>query len=367
MLIKEKMKKKIKLFDPAVGKEEEIAIKKTLQSHFWASGAGTGKVLEFEKKFKKYIGSGSCVAVNSGTSALHLALSIVGIKNKAVMIPSLSFVSTAHAVLYNGGIPIFVDIDPNTLCMDPDQVKRKITRNTKAILPVHFGGMPAEINSIQKICKENDCELVEDAAHAVGSTYKNRKIGSHGMAVCFSFHPVKNLAMPTGGLVALNGLQHKENENLLQIKRWCGISDRDGVNYDVKNLGWNMYMNEFSATIGLVQLSKLDKLNKKRKKTAKIYSNELCIENKMPYNSDCSYHMYWLRVKNRSKFIKKLKNIGIETGVHYKPIHQMSYYKQRSKLPLTERIGKEIVSIPIHPNITNDDVEFIVKSINKFS
>ncbi len=360
------MKKKIKLFDPVVGLKEENAIKKTLHSHFWASGEGTGKVLEFENKFKKYIGSGSCVAVNNGTSALHLALSLVGIKNKDVIIPSLSFVSTAHAILYNGGIPIFVDIEPNTLCLDPDQVNKKITRNTKAIVPVHFGGMPAEINSIQKICKENDCKLVEDAAHAVGSTYKNRKIGNHGMAVCFSFHPVKNLPMPTGGLVALNGPQRKENENLLQIKRWCGISNRKGVNYDVTNLGWNMYMNEFSATIGLVQLSKLDKLNKKRKKIAKIYSKEFCVENKMPYNSDCSYHLYWIRDKNRSKFIKKLKSIGIETGIHYKPIHQMSFYKSRSKLLTTEKIGTEIVSIPVHPNLSDDDIEFIVKSINKF-
>ena len=130
------MKKKIKLFDPVVGLKEENAIKETLHSHFWASGAGTGKVLEFENKFKNYVGSGSCVAVNSGTSALHLALSLVGVKNKAVILPSLSFVSTAHAVLYNGGIPIFVDIKPDTLCIDPDQVTRHITRNTKAILPV---------------------------------------------------------------------------------------------------------------------------------------------------------------------------------------------------------------------------------------
>jgi len=360
------MKKKIKLFDPVIGQKEENAIKKTLHSHFWASGSGTGKVLEFEKKFKNYVGSGSCVAVNSGTSALHLALSLVGVKNKTVILPSLSFVSTAHAVLYNGGIPIFVDIKPDTLCIDPDQVTRHITRNTKAVLPVHFGGMPADIENIKKICKENNCKLIEDAAHAVGSTYKNRKIGTHGMAVCFSFHPVKNLAMPTGGLVALNGPQHKENKNLLKIKRWCGISDRKEVKYDVRNLGWNMYMNEFSATIGLVQLSKLDKLNKKRKKTAKIYSKELCIENKMSYNSNCSYHLYWIQVKNRSKFIKKLKNIGIETGVHYKPIHQMSYYKSKSKLPLTEKIGKEIVSVPVHPNLSDDDIEFIVKSINKF-
>ncbi len=361
------MKKKIKLFDPVIGSKEEYAIQDTLRSHFWASGSGTGKVSKFENEFKKYVGAKSCVAVNNGTSALHLALSLLDIKKKVVLVPSLSFVSTAHAVVYNGGIPIFIDIDPHTLCMDPDQVTKHITKNTKAILPVHFAGMSTKINNFKKICKENNCKLIEDAAHAVGTVYQKRKIGSHGMAVCFSFHPVKNLAMPTGGLVALNGSVHKKNKKLLQIKRWCGISDRQGVNYDVKNLGWNMYMNEFSASIGLVQLSKLDILNKKRKKTAKIYSKEINLENKMPYNDDCSYHMYWIRVKNRTKFIKKLESLGIETGVHYKPIHQMSYYRTKSKLPVTDRIGKEIVTIPIHPNLNNDDVDYIVKSINKFS
>ena len=361
------MKKIIKLFDPHVGSEEEKAIKKTLKSHFWASGSGTGQVEEFEKKFKNYINSGSCIAVNSGTSALHLALSLFPLKNRKVILPSLSFVSTAHAVLYNGGKPIFVDVDPDTLCINPEEIQKKITSNTDVILPVHFGGMPAKISEIKEICNANNCNLVEDAAHAAGSLYKNRKIGSHGMAVCFSFHPVKNLGMPTGGLVSLNGPEHKKNAKLLKIKRWCGISNRRGVDYDITDLGWNFYMNEFSASIGLVQLSKLDKLNKKRKKIAKRYSKELCLENKMKFDNDCNYHLYWIRIKNRMNFMKELKRLGIETGIHYKPIHQMTYYKQNSKLPITETIGKEIVSLPIHPNLTNDDIDFIIKSINKLS
>src|SRR3970040_1118856 len=142
------MKKRIKLFDPEIGKGEVLATKKILESKFWASGAGIGKVLEFENKFNKYVGSDYCIALNSGTAALHLALSLMDIKNKEVILPSLSFVSTAHAVLYNGGIPKFVDVDPNTMCMDHNLIEEKITKKTKLILPVHFGGMPCNLDKL---------------------------------------------------------------------------------------------------------------------------------------------------------------------------------------------------------------------------
>src|SRR3990170_4083999 len=166
--------KKIKLFDPSIGKEEEKAITKTLRSKFWASGAGTGEVAIFEKMFNEYVGSKNCIALNSGTAALHLALSLVDIKNKEVILPSLSFVSTAHAVLYNGGIPKFIDIDPETLCIDPQMIEQSINKNTKVILPVHFGGMACNLNKIISLCNRNNLYLIEDAAHAAGTIYKGK-------------------------------------------------------------------------------------------------------------------------------------------------------------------------------------------------
>ncbi len=361
------MKKKIKLFDPVVGNEEEITLKKILRSGFWASGAGTGKVSEFEKKFSKYTGSKFCVAVNSGTAALHLALSLMDIKNKEVIIPSLSFVSTAHAVVYNGGKPVFVDVDPKTLCIDPELIKKSITKKTRVILPVHFGGMPCNLHEIQHICKKNNLSLVEDAAHASGTSYKNKKIGSHANAVCFSFHPVKNLAMPTGGAITLNGKDSDIFNSILKSDRWCGISNRQGSKYDVTSLGWNYYMNEFSAAIGIEQLKKLDRMNSERKKIVKRYSKELQIDSKMPFNKDCSYHLYWIQITNREKFRKMMTKNGIETGIHYFPIHQMKYYKSKSKLPITEKVGKNIVSLPIHPNLHESDVNKIINLTNKFT
>jgi dTDP-4-amino-4,6-dideoxygalactose transaminase len=359
--------KKIKLFDPVINKKEEITIKNILNSKFWASGAGTGKVLEFENKFKHYIDSDYCIAVNSGTAALHLALSIADIKNKEVILPSLSFVSTAHSVVYNGGKPVFVDIDPKTLCIDPEKIKNAISRHTAAILPVHFAGMPCQLKEIQKLCEESRCFLIEDAAHASGATYQKNRIGSHGDAVCFSFHPVKNLAMPTGGAIALNGKRSYKFDKILRSRRWCGISDRREFEYDVKEIGWNYYMNEFSAGIGIEQLKKLDKTNKKRKKIAKRYSDEIEIERKMPFSEECSYHIYWIQVKKRNSFMKIMKENGIETGIHYKPIHTMKCYSQKKILPVTDNISKDIVSIPIHPNLSESDIEKIIKSVNRFS
>ena len=358
--------KKIKLFDPCIDKLENIAIKRVLQSHFWASGIGSGEVEKFENKFLKYINSKSCVAVNSGTAALNLALSMYDIKNKEVILPSLSFVSTANAILENGGIPKFVDVDENTLCMDPKKISKLISKKTKIILPVHFGGISSNLNQISKLCK-NNIKLIEDAAHATGTTYNNSKIGSHGDLVCFSFHPVKNLAMPTGGLISINSRDHKKISKILKEKRWCGITNRKGVNYDVKTIGWNYYMNEFSAAIGLVQLKKLTYLNNKRKKIAKKYSDEILLENKMPFDNSCSYHFYWIRVKNRERFREELSKKGIETGIHYKPIHTFSLYQSKIKLPITEKVGKEIVTLPTHPNITIKDLEKIIKTVNKFS
>jgi len=358
---------KIKLFDPHVGIEEKKAITKTLMSKFWASGQGTGNVLKFEKKFKTFIGSDSCVAVNSGTAALNLAVSLLDIKDKEVILPSLSFVSTAHSVLINGGIPVFVEIDPQTLCINPASIEEAITKKTKIILPVHFGGLPCELDEIKKIAKENNCFVIEDAAHAVGSKYNSQKIGKHSFATCFSFHPVKNLAMPTGGAITINNKQHTKIRKELESKRWCGITDRKLSEYNVKDIGNNYYMNEFSAAIGLIQLKKLDRMNKQRREIAKIYCKEIDLENKMQFDQNCSYHLFWIRVKNRNKFRKILDKKKIETGTHYKAIHTFDFYQKFNKAPMTKKISEEIVTIPIHPNLKSHEIDKIVSVINSIN
>lgn len=354
----------IKLFDPYISRAEIDTAANVIQSKFWASGSGTKNVKKFEVAFCKYTGSENCVAVSNGTAALHLALSLFDIKNKEVLVPSLTFVSSVSSIMYNGGKPVFVDVEPKTLCVDIADIRKKITEKTRAIVIVDFAGMPSNIKEIKKISKEYKIPIIEDAAHSAGAVYDAKKIGSHLDVVCFSFHPVKNLAMPTGGAICINGKNSNKMKKTLQSLRWCGIENRHDYDYDVNRLGWNYYMNEISAAIGLIQLKKLDVANKIRKSISKRYFTELNVKNKMPYSVNCSYHFYWIRVRNRTKFMKKMSENGIQTGIHYNPVHQMSYYKNKTRLPVTETICKEIVSIPTHPNLTNSDVNKIIHTIN---
>ncbi len=360
------MKKTIKLFSPKFDRKEISAAVNALKSSNWASGAGKGKVLEFERRFNKYIDSKECVAVNTGTAALHLALNLLDIERKEVLVPSLTFVTTVHSILYNGGIPVFVDVDPSTLCIDPTDVQRKITKKTKVVVPVHYGGFPSKMVEINKIAKDNSLHIVEDAAHACGAKYQGKKIGSESELVCFSFHPVKNLAMPKGGAITINSKNGSDMKKRLNSLRWCGIDNRKGTFYDVTSLGFNHYMDEISAAVGIEQLKKLDESNKIRLRIARRYNSELNISEKMPLSKDCSYHLYWIRIKNRNELIKKLHRMRIEVGVHYNPVHMMSYYNHKANLPITERIGKEVVTLPMHPNLTNDDVDTVIKAINSF-
>ena len=356
----------IKLFSPSINNKEIDVVTKVLKSKFWSSGSGIGNVLEFEKKFCDFTNANECVAVNSGTAALHLALAVSNIDQKEVLVTPLTFVSTIHSIKHNGGIPVFVDIDPKTLCIDPTSLEEKISKNTKAILPVHFGGYPCNLKKIKKIAKNNSLTVVEDAAHACGSSYDNQKIGSLSEFTCFSFHPVKNLAMPKGGAITLNMKNSHDIKNKLNSLRWCGIDNRKGIYYDVTSIGFNYYMDEISASIGLIQLKKLEKMNKRRKKIAQKYSKQILIDNKMPYSNDCSYHLYWIKVKNRTKFIKNMNDAGIEVGIHYKPAHLMKIYMSSVSLPSVDTIWNEIVTLPIYPDLTDNQVEYIIKNTNKF-
>ncbi len=360
------MKNTIKLFDPVIDHKEEEIFKKILHSHSWSSGLGKGLVSKFENEFQKYTSSKDCVAVNSGSAALHLALSLLPIKNKEVILPSITFVSTAHAIVMNGGIPVFVDLDPETLCIDSNQIKKNISKKTRVILPVHFGGWAANLEEINELSQKYHLDVIEDAAHATGTTYNKKPIGSHSFAVCHSFNPTKNLVMPNGGSITINGKNTKHLKTLLNSRRWCGIKNRKGTKYDVDEIGWNYFMNEFSAGMGLSQLKKIKKLISKRKKIAKRYSNELTLEKKMPFNDECSYHLYWIQVNKRDEFMKNMIKHNIETGIHFQPVHEMSYYKTKSKLPITSDVGKSIVSLPMHPNLTDEQVSKVIFYANKF-
>jgi len=356
----------IKLFDPHFDEGERTALIDVLQSGNWASGAGTGKVKEFEDEFQEYLGADECIALNSGSAALHLALLQFNLKNREVLVPSLTFVSTVHAIKYAGGSPVFVDINQETMCVDINDLKRKISKKSSLIIPVHFGGLSCNLEEIVNLSLENNIPIVEDAAHACGTSYQGKKIGTHSEMVCFSFHPVKNLSMPTGGVIAINGKTANVRKKIINSQRWCGIDNRSGGLYDVPRIGWNYYLNEFSAAIGIQQLRKLDMMNKRRKTIAKMYHSGILLENKIPMSEYCCYHLFWIRVKDRINFIKFMNESDIEVGIHYKPVHLLTMYNKRVSLPNTEMVWQELVSLPMHANLTDNDVSFVIEKINQF-
>lgn len=359
----------VKLFDPNVTSEEVEAAKEVLLSRNWASGAGLEKVKIFEDEFRKYLSCKEVVTVNSGTAALHLALSLISSPKKDILVPSLSFVSTAHAAVYNGANPVFVDVNASTMCMDVVDLEKKIKPDKAlAILPVHFGGMPCNMGELEKLANAYNLVLIDDAAHACGSRYGEKRIGSMSYMTCFSFHPVKNLSMPCGGAIAINSDNPKREKSKLESLRWCGIDKRVGTSYDVVSITPNYYLNEVSAAIGIVQLKRLEALNARRKKIARRYSKEINIEHKMPYSDNCVYHLYWVLSDRRDQLIKYLNEHRIEVGTHYRPIHTMTAYKdvENVVVPVTEKVGTEIVTIPMHSNLSDNDVSYVIKTINNF-
>lgn len=368
----------IPVFKPSVGKEEITSVAKVIKSGWIGSGP---KTKEFEEKFISYVGSPYGVALNSASAAIHLALIASGIsKGDEVITPSFTFVATNHPILMLSGRPVFCDIDRKTLCADPKDIERKITKKTKAIIVVHYGGHPVDLDSIVKLCKEKNITLIEDCAHAAGSYYYGRHVGTLGDFGCFSFSAIKNLTTGDGGMLV------GKNENLIEYARalsWSGIS-RSTWNrargkelkwkYDVVGVGWKYQMNDIAAAIGLVQLKKLNKNNYKRRVIAENYSvglrdlSWIYLPEIKPY-ADSSYHNYVIKVEQtqRDKLSRYLAKAGIATSVHYVPSHYYSMYKKyKSDVPITDLMWRRILLLPIFPDLSEADQQYIIDTIKKF-
>jgi perosamine synthetase len=294
-----------------------------------------------------------------------------------VIVPTMTFVSTAHAVAYNLATPVFADVETSSLNIDIEDVARKITSRTRAIIPVHYSGRPVDIDRLKQV--SGDIPIVEDAAHAAGAYYKGQSVGGLGLLGCFSFHAVKNLSMGDGGAITLN-----DESMFLRAKRlrWLGIDkgtwDRTELDksywwqYFVDEIGLKCHMNDISAAIGLVQLTKLNKMNERRREIACMYSEmfrrydfiEIPPEDDNIFQS--SWHIYALKVPKRDELSVYLQNQGIATGVHYTPIHFYSCYGNRPSLMKAESIFKKIISLPIYPDMTDNEVEGVIGHLLDF-
>lgn len=365
----------IQLFKPYMDEQEIEAVAEVLRSGWIGLGP---KTAEFERAFASFLGAPFAVALNSATAALDLAMRLLDINHgHEVIVPAMTFVSTAHAVAYNLANPVFVDVDATTLDIDIDDVARKITPRTRAIIPVHYGGRPVDMDRLRQVT--GDIPLIEDAAHATGATYKGRMAGTLGDLACFSFHAVKNVATGDGGALVTTDQGLMQRAKRL---RWLGIDrgtwDRTGADrsywwqYFVEEVGLKCHMNDIAAAIGLVQLRKLPETNARRRRIAEMYTEGLA---DLPWlqtppvdtpDSQSAWHIYCIQAEGRDDLNVYLQGKCIGTGVHYKPIHLYSCYGNRPSLPVAEAVFARILSLPMHPGLSDDDVHFVVDTIRSF-
>ena len=375
------MKWKVALSDLNFDHRERKIVNQVIQGRWLTMGE---MVKKLERNFANFLGVRHAFGVSSGTAALHLALRALNIKTEdEVLVPSLTFVASSNAILYVGAKPVFVDItslsDLNLSC---DDLENKITRRSKAIMVVHYGGYLADMERIKRIAKKHNLFVVEDAAHAIGAKFKSRMAGAIGDTGCFSFFSNKNMATGEGGMIVTNRNKFAEKIRLLRSHGMTSMTwDRHkghAHSYDVTELGYNYRMTEINAALGIEQLKKLKSSNRKRKSLIKIYTENLKGTKRISipflnYPRNSAFHLFPILLEKdvgREKFMDFLKREKIQTSIHYPPIHKFSYYQKnlrasRNKLPLTGYVGRHEVTLPLHPLLKKENILFVCDQIKR--
>jgi len=365
----------LNVLKPSITQREIDAVVETLRSGWLGLGP---KTAEFEKRFAEFIHVPYAVGLSSATAALELALRVLGVgPGDEVLVPTITFVSTAHAACYNGATPVFVDVDRQTLNMDLADAQRKLTPRTKAVIPVHYGGRPVDIDALRSVV--GALWIVEDCAHAAGSLLRGRPAGSLGDIGCFSFHAVKNIAMGDGGALMCARADWAARARRL---RWLGIDkgtwDRTGAGqsywweYSVVEIGQKCHMNDIAATLGLVQLERLPQTNGRRREIVQRYFDEL---SGLPWlqlpppdtsESQSAWHLFCVQCDGRNELAQYLMERGVATGVHYYPIHMHPCYGHKVTLPVAEAAFPRILTLPLYPDMTDADVALVTGLIRNF-
>ena len=373
----------VRLFRPYLDEDDLKSIKKAFDINWLGNGSF---VKEFEEMWSKKFKVKYCLGLNSATAAIHLALAAFKFpKGKKVLIPSLTFSSTAMAVKYNDLEVVFVDVEKRNLTIDCNDLLNKIDEDCVAIIPVHYGGSPCEMDVIMEIAKKNNLKVIEDCAHTQGGIYKDKYLGTWGDIGCFSFEEKKGMTTGDGGMICFND---EKIYNYLKPMRWVGI-DKDTWRrvesksnlkdssfhwfYEIREIGYKYNMNNMSACLGISQFQKLDKINKSKNVAIKLYLKKLKnlseIQFLMDYNYNWSgsYWLFGLRVKNRSKLINYLTKNGISTGVHFTPLNKQPYFENcDGKTKASSVVYKEILTLPLFPMITPKEVNYVCDKIIQF-
>jgi perosamine synthetase len=354
----------IPIAQPLIGEEEKTAVINVLKSGMLASGPRTE---EFEKKFAEYVGTKYAIATTSGTTALHLGLLALGITHgDEVILPAFSFIATANAPLFCDAIPVFCDVDPKTFNIDAEQIKKLITKKTKAIMPVHLYGQAADMDPIEEIAEKYGLYVIGDACQAHGATYNGKQAGSFGDLECFSFYPTKNMTTGEGGMITTN------NEEFAEVALSLRNHGREKTKwgYEHGRLGYNYRLTDIGAAIGLEQLKKLPKNIELRKKNAHYFNTHLS-NGEIPYvipAAQHAYHQYTIKSRNRDNLTQNLKKNEIGFGIYYpQPLHTYKHLIKyaHKKLKTSEFLANQVISLPVHPALESEDLQRIVSVVNE--
>ena len=364
----------IKVAMPQVGEEEVAAVREVLLSGYYASGA---KVEEFERSFAEYVGVNHAVAVNSGTSALYIALEAMGIgEGDEVIVPPMTFFATVSAVLYLRAKPVFADIDQDDLCLSPGGVAKMITDKTKAILPVHLFGAAANMNALLDLAKEHGLVVLEDCAQAHGTEYKGRKVGSIGNAGAFSFFATKHMTTGEGGMITTD---YPDIAEMARKLRSHGMTDRDTHTY----LAYNNRMSEIGAAMGLIQLGRLDELNAIRIRNSEYIINRIhdleLVRIPLPRHS-CVHTYFWCPVIIRPESGRTIEELKVHlktNGIGFRhrytePLYWQPVFKRVGldysgvHLQVVEQIAGNVIGLPNHPGLSRDDLDRVVEAVRSF-
>ena len=369
---------------PEITEDEIQSVVATLRSGWLTTGP---KVKRFEEQFAGYLGCRHAVAVNSGTAALHLALDAVGIKEgDEVIVPTMTFAATAEVVFYLKAKPVLVDCRPDTLNIDPEQIENAITSKTRAIIPVHFGGQPCEMDRILEIARQYKVKVIEDAAHALPASYRDKKVGAIGDITCFSFYATKTITTGEGGMATTENSEWAERMRMMSLHgishdAWKRYTKEGSWYYEILNPGFKYNLTDIAAAIGIEQLKKCDEFRKAREKIAKIYDRSFAdleeIQTPVRRSSpEHAWHLYVIELNldhlqiTRNQFIDALREEQIGTSVHFIPLHLHPYYRDNfgyhpSDFPNASSAFEWIVSLPIYPRMTEADVESVIGAVRK--